>query len=224
VKTIALAAAKGGVGKTTLTAALATAAAILEPGTKVGLVDLEPQGSLTRWWNQRSQPEPHLLPVDPGAVARLQRQLRGGSLDYLILDCPPGFSGILEGAIAVSDLVLIPTGPGELDLAAVASTAEMAAAAGGPFRQVLNRAPFHSRLTGRAVTALRDGGKLLCQLVHHRVATAEAMADGHTALETVPDRPAARELMSVWLAVRAVPGFPPVRLSAAGSTGRRAGA
>jgi cellulose biosynthesis protein BcsQ len=47
VKTIALVPAKGDVGKTTLAAALAVAAA--RPDAAVGLVDLDPQGSLARW-------------------------------------------------------------------------------------------------------------------------------------------------------------------------------
>ena len=47
--TIALVAAKGGVGKSTLAAALAIAIALDAPGTTVALLDLDPQGSLTLW-------------------------------------------------------------------------------------------------------------------------------------------------------------------------------
>ncbi len=71
------------------------------------------------------------------------------------LDCPPGFSSILERAIAAADLVLVPTRPGELDLATVASTAAMAERAGAPFRFALNRAVFRRRLAGDAVRTLR---------------------------------------------------------------------
>jgi chromosome partitioning protein len=57
----------------------------------------------------------------------VQRALRAAGIDILILDCPPGFSAVLREAIGASDLVLVPTGTSVLDLAAVASTAEMAA-------------------------------------------------------------------------------------------------
>jgi chromosome partitioning protein len=66
--------------------------------------------------------------------------LRCEFLDLLVLDCPPGCSPILEQAIAVADLVIVPTGPSKLDLAAVASTAAMAERAGVPFHFVPNHA------------------------------------------------------------------------------------
>ena len=201
MKIIALAAAKGGVGKTTLAAALSVAAAD-RPDARVGLVDLDPQGSLTRWWNARALPAPLLLRLAPERLARARVALRDVPLDLLVLDCPPGFSPILERAVAAADLVLVPTGPGELDLAAVASTAAMAERAGTPFRFVLNRAVFRSRLAGRAVAALRERGHLLAAPVHQRVEIAAAMAGGRTALETEPGGAAARELTALWEAVR----------------------
>src|SRR5271156_3680061 len=202
MKIITLAAAKGGVGKTTLAAALSTAAIIERPDARIGLVDLDPQGSLTRWWNARALPHPLLFNLKPEALAYAAIRLFDERLDLLILDCPPGFSLILEQAIAAADLVLVPTGPSEMDLAAVASTAAMAERAGVPCRFVLNGARFRSRLAGRAVAALRERGNLLCPPVHERVAVAEAMADGRTALETEPTGAAARELAALWSAVR----------------------
>jgi cellulose biosynthesis protein BcsQ len=115
-----------------------------------------------------------------------------------------GFTGILEQAIATADLVLVPTGPSELDLAAVASAAAMAERAGVPFRFVLNRALSRSRLAGQADAALQERGNLLCPPVHQRVAVAAAMTDGRTALETEPDGAAAYELAALWSAVRRV--------------------
>ena len=123
-----------------------------------------------------------------------------------MIDSPPSFSAILEQAIALADLVLVPTGPGALDMAAVASTADMAEQAGVPYRFVLNRGLFRSRLAGQAVTALRERGGLLPP-VHQRVAVAAAMGDGRTALETEPAGAAARELWALWEAVRALLGL-----------------
>ena len=95
MKIIALAAAKGGVGKTTLAAALAVAAA--RSGAAVGLVDLDPQGSVRRWWNARTLPAPLHLKLAPERLARARAALRGVPLDFLVFDCPPGFSPSWSG-------------------------------------------------------------------------------------------------------------------------------
>jgi nitronate monooxygenase len=56
----------------------------------------------------------------------VQRKLRATGLDYLFLDCPLCISRFQREAIWAADLVLGPTGLSVLDLAAIASTAEMA--------------------------------------------------------------------------------------------------
>ena len=210
--TLAIAAAKGGVGKTTIAAATCVAAPTTDPGASVGLVDLDPQGSATRWWNDRRQPSPIHISVGREPLAGVCRRARGDGCTLLVLDCPPGFSDISLEAIGTADLVLIPTGASELDLTAVEATVEMARQANKPYRLVLNRAVFRSRLAGRAVTTLRAAGGLLMPTVHQRVAIAAAMTTGATALETEPEGAGARELMALWYGVRAVLGAAPVRL------------
>jgi len=54
MKVIALASQKGGVGKTTITAHLAVTAEQQNDGPVV-LIDTDPQGSLSAWWNVREQ-------------------------------------------------------------------------------------------------------------------------------------------------------------------------
>ena len=212
MNTIAVAAAKGGVGKTTIATAICTAAAVTDPGASVGLVDLDPQGSATRWWNDRGRPSPIHISVGGEPLEEVSRRARHAGCCLLVLDCPPGFSDISLEAIDTADLVLIPTGASELDLTAVEATVEMARQANKPYRLVLNRAVFRSRLAGRAVTTLRAAGGLLLPIVHQRVAVAAAMTTGATALETEPDGAAARELMALGCGLRAVLGAAPVRL------------
>jgi len=171
------------------------------PDLRVGLADLDPQGSLTQWWNDRALPQPLLFDLAARTLAAAKRELRASGLDLLILDCPPSFSAVLLKAIAASDLVQVPSGASVLDLAAVSSTAAMATRAGVPYRFVLNRAVFRSRIAGQAVGVLRERGGLLWPPVHQRVPIAAAMAAGRTALETEPRSAAARELSALWRAV-----------------------
>ena len=219
--TLALAAAKGGVGKTTLAAALCTAAQVINRSATVGLIDLDPQGSATHWWNRRALEHPILLDAGGTPPADAKRALQRTGMDLLVLDCPPGFSGILRPAIEAADLVIIPTGPSDLDLSAVAGTAEMARQAGRPYRFALNRAPFRSRIAGSAVRALRGDG-LLLPPVHHRVAIPAPMAEGRTALEAEPGGAAARELWALWLAVCEALGMSPAVQPLQGATPERA--
>ena len=200
MRTIALAAAKGGVGRTTLTAALAVAAHIC--GLRTAIVDLDPQGSLTEWWKLRGDDRPHLAMTGGAPLRAVQASLESDGFDLLLLDCPPGFTPIMRKAIEAADIVVVPTGASALDLEAIASTVEIAERAGVPHCYALNRAVFRSRLAGRAVRELRELGGRLLPVVHQRVAVAEAMAEGRTALETHPGGAAARVLGALWHAAR----------------------
>ena len=91
--------------------------------------------------------------------------------------------------------------PGVSSTAAVASTADVAEDADVPFRFVLNRAVFRSRIAGAAVRALRTRGNLMAPTVHQRVAIAAAMAAGRTVLETDPGCAAVSELSALWQSV-----------------------
>jgi predicted signal transduction protein with EAL and GGDEF domain len=158
VKIVALAPAKGGVGKTTLTAALATAAALDLPDTRVGVVDLDPQGSLTHWWNHRRQDRPLFYDLAGASLAEAMPGLRAAEFELLFADCPPGFSDILRETIEAAYLALVPAQASALDRAAIESTVEMCERAGIPHRTVLSRAIFRSRIAGGAVQLLRERG------------------------------------------------------------------
>ncbi|WP_026439770.1 ParA family protein [Acidocella facilis] len=206
---ITIAATKGGVGKTTLAAALATAALVARPGIRVGLVDLDPQGSLTAWWNRRDKREPQLLRQPEGDFRFDTAGARAAGFDLIVIDCPPGFSDILADAIATADLVLIPTGPSMIDLDAIEWAETLAETFSMTRHFVLNQAIYRSRLAGRAVRELSERGHLLRQVVHHRVAIAEAMRKGLTAIEAEPTGAAARELAALWAEVGALLGRVP---------------
>lgn len=204
MKTIALAAAKGGVGKTTLTAALSIAAAIAHPESAVGLIDLDPQGSLTRWWNDRANRTPALYERGLGSIRAAMRQAAADRIGTLFLDCPPSFSNLLEEAIGAADLVVIPVGASKLDLTAVESTVAMADRLAIAYRIVLNRAIYRSRIAGQAVIALRETGRMMYPPIHQRVGIPEAMTGGRTAIEIEPGGRAAAELSALWRAVEDV--------------------
>jgi len=63
MKTIVVAAQKGGAGKTTLARNIAVAAS--HDGDRVLCLDLDPQGSLRAWWESREADMPAMLSRDP---------------------------------------------------------------------------------------------------------------------------------------------------------------
>lgn len=63
MKTVLIAAQKGGAGKTTLARNLSVAAAL--DGLRVLCLDLDPQGSLRAWWESRESETPDMLERDP---------------------------------------------------------------------------------------------------------------------------------------------------------------
>ena len=74
MKTIVVASQKGGAGKTSLLRNVAVAAAATREG--VVMLDADPQGSLTRWYNMRDRHMPGLVRLDGRPIPELLAKLR----------------------------------------------------------------------------------------------------------------------------------------------------
>ncbi len=210
MKIITIAAEKGGVGKSTLTATLAVIAALEGRGERVGLLDADPQGSLTAWWNTRSAEWPLIFGL-VGTIGQTVASIEAEGLDFLFIDTPPGYSAIRAQAIECADFVLIPTGAGAFDVGGIQSTSEIAKRACVPFRVVLNRAAFRTRLTGDAVIALRQLRDFIEPVVHARQPIMRAIESGRTVAETEPDTPGAAEMRGLWGEIAVVLAALPAR-------------
>jgi len=93
--TIALAGRKGGIGKTTLT--LAIAARLARAKKRVVVLDLDPQGSLMLALSGVEWPNVTPLPVNPKGITKAT--LRAIDADVVLLDCPPAMP-LLDVAIS----------------------------------------------------------------------------------------------------------------------------
>ena len=140
---ITLASRKGGVGKSTLTAHLASYAHLLGHGTMV--VDADPQGSLTLWHSMRAS---GMRCTDglslQNAAQGINRILAGAQLNgfrWVFIDTAPTTWVVVQEAIRAATLVLIPVRPGFFDLAAVRETVATARDLGKPYAVVINAAP-----------------------------------------------------------------------------------
>jgi chromosome partitioning protein len=197
MKIIAIASRKGGVGKTTLAGNLAVAAERAGQGP-VGLMDIDPQGNLSDWWNARPVATPLYVRIPLGRLADEIDNLRTQGLNYLIVDTPPTVNADVGDLIGLSELVVIPTRPGPHDLRSIGATIELAERLGKPLVFVVNAAVANARITNETLALLSRHGHLAPTVVHQRVAFASSMTDGRTVMELAPKSPGSEEIESLW--------------------------
>lgn len=123
MKTIVLASQKGGAGKTTLAAHLAVVAEQEGAGPAV-LIDTDPQGSLSAWWNAREADAPALASTSLADLPAKLQALASAGFKLAVIDTPPAITAAIRDVVRLADLVLIPTRPSPHDLRAVGSTVE----------------------------------------------------------------------------------------------------
>ena len=202
MKTVVLASQKGGAGKTTLAAHLAVAIEGAGDGPAV-LIDTDPQGSLSAWWNSREAETPTLAPTTIAELPAKLAALAEAGFAYAVIDTPPAITASIRAVIAAADLVLIPTRPSPHDLRAVGSTVDLAHDAARPFVFAVTQAKANARLTTQAVAALSQHGAVAGSIVHDRVDYASSMIDGRTVIETDPKGRSSAEMAELWGFVKA---------------------
>ena len=115
---ITVAQQKGGSGKTTIAAQLAVGLSM--EGYLVATVDIDPQGSLSLWYEKRKRALGQKNKITHSRVSgwRLSNEIlrMKDDIDYIIIDSPPHTETDSTTAIRAADLVLLPLQPSPLDL------------------------------------------------------------------------------------------------------------
>ncbi len=197
MRTLVLASQKGGVGKTTIAGHLAVMAESVGAGP-VALIDTDPQGSLSSWWNERQAQTPVFASVDISNLAERLRQLKQAGIKLAIIDTPPAVTDTIREVLAVADLVVIPTRPSPHDLRAVGSTVALVEAVGKSMVFVINGAAQRAKITGEAAIALSQHGKVAPVTLYQRTDFAASMIDGRTAQEIDPASKSSGEVAELW--------------------------
>ena len=191
-----LASRKGGAGKTTLACHLAVEAERAGYGP-VAVVDLDPMGGLSGWWDARKAESPILVRVQTSLADTLSA-LRDAGIATVIVDTPPSIGSEVADALAEADMVIVPCQASPDDLRAVGRTVEAVAAAQKPMVFVINRVKPRTRLTAEAAVALSQHGTLAPQFIADRIDYAAAKSDGLTAQELEPSGKAGEEMKALW--------------------------
>ena len=200
MRTLVIASQKGGVGKTTIAGHLAVMAESRGAGP-VALIDTDPQGSLSSWWNERKAETPVIATVEISSLANHLMQLEKAGVKLAIIDTPPAVTETIRSVLAVADVVLIPTRPSPHDLRAVGSTVELVESAGKRMVFVINGAAQRARITGEAAIALSQHGTVAPVTLYQRTDFAASMIDGRTAQEIDAVSRSANEINDLWIYV-----------------------
>src|SRR3954452_10862671 len=198
---IAVASQKGGAGKTTISGHLAVEAEKAGAGP-VTLIDTDPQGSLSKWWNERVSPVPQFARVGAFELRNALAHLASTGTQLAIIDTPPAVSESILQVISHADLVIVPTRPSPHDLRAVGETVDMADKFQKPLVFVMNGATPRARITAEAAVALSQHGVVAPVTLHHRVDFAASMVDGRTVGEASPKSASAKEVAELWTYVQ----------------------
>jgi chromosome partitioning protein len=201
MKTVALIAQKGGVGKTTLAVNLAVAAEAA--GLPTILFDLDHQESAVTWSERRKAEKPHVEFLTerrlPDGLTAAEKQ----NFALVIIDTPPAAGPQALTAAQAADLVLIPCRPSLVDLDAIRRTAQLVKSAGVPAFVIFNAAP-------PGATTLLDDAKAIVEgvglsaapiVVRERSAFRGGWPLGKAAAEIEPRGKAAAEIseLLVWI-------------------------
>lgn len=115
---VALVNTKGGTGKTTSAMMLAEAAR--RRGYSSAVLDADPQGSASEWAERaHAAGDPLPFEVDVANRATLERKAASSEAEWLLIDSAPGDPAVIEAAVNVADLTVIPTRstPADMDRA-----------------------------------------------------------------------------------------------------------
>ncbi len=197
MRIIAVTSQKGGSGKTTITGHLAVEAARAS-GDSVAIIDTDPQGSLSDWWNERQADEPVFAQATLATLDTDLSALKEEGIRLVFIDTPPAITGAIQSVVSRSDLVIIPTRPSPHDLRAAGKTVELVERAGKPLVFVVNGATARARLTGEAAIALSQHGTVAPTILHNRQDFAASMIDGRTVMEANGGGKSAQEIELLW--------------------------
>ncbi len=192
---ITIAQQKGGTGKTTIAAHIAVSFA--QTGRRVAIIDIDPQGSLSRWHALREKKfgigYTGLYFVASsgwrieGVINNLQNKM-----DYIIIDAPPHTETESKSAIRASNLVIVPMQPSPTDLWATEATINFAKSENIPAKILINRYNPTSKISKEIIRQLNT--EVFKNTIGNRVAFSSCFLTGVTVTETQPNSSAAIEI------------------------------
>jgi len=179
---LVLAAQKGGTGKTTICANLAVEAEARGHGP-VAVIDIDPQGTLSKWWNRRQANTPALVEIDVADIDAQLRMLQERGTRLVVVDTPGTITSHVRAVIRAADLVLIPSRPSILDIETLYEFCDVVESEKRPMTFVLNAVKPKTRISSDAIRGLSGFGTVAPTELVDRVDYSGSFNDGRSAGE-----------------------------------------
>jgi chromosome partitioning protein len=195
--TIVLATQKGGSGKSTLAVGLGIAA--IEGGQRVGMIETDPQGTVSKWGGRRANPEPRIeRGRSSSEIDRALQFFKRNDFTLVVIDTASTDNALSASAMGAADFCLIPARPSPADIEAALPTLSAIRKLATPFAFVLNQTPARSYRLSEAATALHGLGVLALPYIVQRNDHQDALGAGLGVTEFAPDGKAAEEMRGLW--------------------------
>jgi chromosome partitioning protein len=208
---ITFASSKGGVGKSTTCAAVASALAL--DGARVLLIDLDQNRTLERWSRKAPIKGLTVSAIETSKFGAFFRESEAaGKYDHICIDMPGSREVTLFKVLARSDLVVIPAQASEPDLrealVVVSDIRDVGETTGRaiPYRLLLTKIyPLRTRVTDFAYAELaRLGLPLFRTALVERSAYREMFLNGQPPTVSEPDKGAGLEVKSLLAEIKAI--------------------
>ena len=194
---IVLATQKGGSGKSTLAIGLAVAA--MDAGERVGVIDADPQGTVSNWSRRRANPKPRIERAGSGmAIERALLDLRRDGFTTTVIDTAATDNALSASAIGAADLCLIPARPSPADIEAALPTLTTVRRLDKRLAFILNQTSARSNRASEAATALNSAGVLALPYIVQRNDHQDALGAGLGVTEYDSRGQAAEEVRGLW--------------------------
>jgi chromosome partitioning protein len=188
---IALAQQKGGVGKSTL--AIHMSVELSRRGKRVAIVDLDPQGTVMKWRTRREAPDPLVVTSEITTLKKRIEEL--GTCDFIVLDLPGRRGPDVTSGLRMSDMILVPSRPLDIDIEASGETIATCQRLGKRYAFVMTVVPpagkrahdFTDGMTAR-------GYPVIPAIIMDRLDYPDAISEGLGVTEFRPNGKAAAEI------------------------------
>ncbi len=196
MKVVSFVTQKGGSGKTTL--AFSCAVAAEQAGFNVLIIDMDPQGTAERWYQDREAATPQLIRITSPQLDQAITAAQARGFDLVLLDTPGRDEPGVAAAIRVSDLCVIPCRPTPADMKATPQTVNTIKRLNKPAAFVLTQTParsFRIREAGKGLSVLSMVAPIHIVM---RIAYQDAQSAGMAVTEYEPEGKAAQEIRQLW--------------------------